>query len=53
MICVDLFPLFSFLFYIFLAEFSQDVTDVQMGHVAPLILPELYKVFIGAEVLLI
>ncbi|XP_005100562.2 importin-9 isoform X2 [Aplysia californica] len=32
-----------------LSEFSQDVTDTQMGHVAPIILPELYKVFIGAE----
>ncbi|KAH9510177.1 Importin 9 [Bulinus truncatus] len=32
-----------------LSEFCQDVTDTQMVHVAPLILPELYKVFIGAE----
>ncbi|BFZ10398.1 hypothetical protein BsWGS_13436 [Bradybaena similaris] len=30
-------------------EFCQDVTDMQMTHVAPVILPELYKVFIGAE----
>ena len=33
-----------------LPEFCQDVTDTQMSHVAPVILPELYKVFIGAEV---
>ncbi|CAL1541790.1 unnamed protein product [Lymnaea stagnalis] len=32
-----------------LSEFCQDITDTQMGHVAPIILPELYKVFIGAE----
>ncbi|KAK3762793.1 hypothetical protein RRG08_040490 [Elysia crispata] len=32
-----------------LSEFCQDVTDTQMTHVAPVILPELYKVFIGAE----
>ncbi|XP_059148600.1 importin-9-like [Physella acuta] len=32
-----------------LSEFCQDVTDTQMSHVAPIILPELYKVFIGAE----
>ncbi|GFO07409.1 importin-9 [Plakobranchus ocellatus] len=32
-----------------LSEFCQDVTDTQMSHVAPVILPELYKVFIGAE----
>lgn len=32
-----------------LSEFCQDVTDTQMSHVAPVILPELYKVFIGAD----
>ncbi|KAK6177118.1 hypothetical protein SNE40_015285 [Patella caerulea] len=33
-----------------LTEFSQDVTDTQMAHVAPVILPELYNIFLQAEV---
>ncbi|KAK7102594.1 importin-9-like [Littorina saxatilis] len=33
-----------------LSEFSQDITDTQMGQVAPIVLPELYKIFLGAEV---
>ncbi|KAK7490568.1 hypothetical protein BaRGS_00018171 [Batillaria attramentaria] len=33
-----------------LSEFSQDVTDTQMSQVAPLVLPELYKIYLGAEV---
>ncbi|ESO88896.1 hypothetical protein LOTGIDRAFT_219052 [Lottia gigantea] len=33
-----------------LTEFSQDITDTQMSHVAPIILPELYKIFLQAEV---
>ncbi|KAH3881360.1 importin-9-like isoform X2 [Dreissena polymorpha] len=33
-----------------LAEFTQDVTDLQMHHVAPVILPEMYKIFIQHEV---
>lgn len=32
------------------SEFSQDVTDTQMSQVAPLVLPELYKIYLGAEV---
>ncbi|KAL3853056.1 hypothetical protein ACJMK2_016638 [Sinanodonta woodiana] len=32
-----------------LAEFTQDVTDTQMTHVAPVILPEMYKIFLQAE----
>ena len=34
----------------FVSEFSQDITDTQMGQVAPIVLPELYKIFLGAEV---
>ena len=34
----------------FLTEFTQDVTDTQMGHVAPVILPEMYKIFLHADV---
>ncbi|XP_052781923.1 importin-9-like [Mya arenaria] len=33
-----------------LAEFTQDITDVQMVHVAPVILPEMYKIFLQHEV---
>ncbi|XP_076468794.1 importin-9-like [Babylonia areolata] len=33
-----------------LSEFSQDITDTQMGQVAPIVLPELFKIFLGAEV---
>ncbi|XP_060587837.1 importin-9-like [Ruditapes philippinarum] len=33
-----------------LAEFTQDVTDTQMVHVAPVILPEMYKIFLQHEV---
>ncbi|KAL4226818.1 Importin 9 [Mactra antiquata] len=33
-----------------LAEFTQDVTDTQMVHVAPVILPEMYKIFMQHEV---
>ncbi|KAK3102093.1 hypothetical protein FSP39_008660 [Pinctada imbricata] len=33
-----------------LTEFTQDVTDTQMGHVAPLILPEMYKIFTAGQV---
>ncbi|XP_069141482.1 importin-9-like isoform X2 [Argopecten irradians] len=33
-----------------LTEFTQDVTDTQMGQVAPVILPEMYKIFLQAEV---
>ncbi|XP_052680706.1 importin-9-like [Crassostrea angulata] len=32
-----------------LSEFTQDVTDTQMGHVAPVILPEMYKIFLHAD----
>ncbi|XP_071133365.1 importin-9-like [Mytilus edulis] len=32
-----------------LAEFTQDVTDIQMGQVAPVILPEMYKIFMAAD----
>ena len=32
------------------AEFCSDVSDVQMPHVAPLILPEMYKIFVHADV---
>ena len=31
-------------------EFCREVTDIQMPHVAPVILPEMYKIFIHAEV---
>ncbi|WAR26205.1 IPO9-like protein [Mya arenaria] len=30
-------------------EFTQDITDVQMVHVAPVILPEMYKIFLQHE----
>nr|XP_058971952.1 importin-9-like isoform X1 [Pocillopora verrucosa]XP_058971953.1 importin-9-like isoform X1 [Pocillopora verrucosa] len=33
-----------------LTEFCREVTDTQMPHVAPVILPEMYKIFIHAEV---
>ncbi|PVD24404.1 hypothetical protein C0Q70_14886 [Pomacea canaliculata] len=33
-----------------LSEFSQDITDTQMSQVSPIILPELYKIYLGAEV---
>lgn len=33
-----------------LTEFTQDVTDVQMTKVAPVILPEMYKIFLKADV---
>lgn len=33
-----------------ISEFTQDVTDTQMGHVAPVILPEMYKIFLHADV---
>nr|XP_058971954.1 importin-9-like isoform X2 [Pocillopora verrucosa] len=32
-----------------LTEFCREVTDTQMPHVAPVILPEMYKIFIHAE----
>ncbi|XP_041347809.1 importin-9-like [Gigantopelta aegis] len=32
-----------------LSEFCQDVTDTQITHVAPIILPEMYKIFIAAD----
>lgn len=32
------------------AEFTREVTDTQMPHVAPVILPEMYKIFTMAEV---
>ncbi|KAJ7325726.1 Importin 9 [Desmophyllum pertusum] len=35
-----------------LTEFCREVTDIQMPHVAPVILPEMYKIFIHAEVCL-
>lgn len=31
-------------------EFCREVTDIQMPHVASVILPEMYKIFIHAEV---
>ena len=31
-------------------EFCREVTDIQMPRVAPVILPEMYKIFIHAEV---
>ena len=37
-------------FLVFILEFTQDVTDTQMGQVAPVILPEMYKIFMQAEV---
>ena len=37
-------------FFVFILEFTQDVTDTQMGQVAPVILPEMYKIFMQAEV---
>lgn len=37
-------------FHSFISEFTQDVTDTQMGHVAPVILPEMYKIFLHADV---
>lgn len=33
-------------------EFTREVTDTQMPLVAPVILPEMYKIFTMAEVLL-
>ena len=32
------------------AEFCREVSDIQMPHVAPLILPEMYKIFVHADV---
>ena len=32
------------------AEFCREVTDMQIPQVAPVILPEMYKIFIQAEV---
>lgn len=38
--------------FLFFAEFTREVTDTQMPLVAPVILPEMYKIFTMAEVLL-
>ena len=35
------------------AEFCREVTDTQMPQVAPVILPEMYKIFTQAEVILL
>lgn len=32
-----------------LTEFCREVSDIQMPHVAPLILPEMYKIFVHAD----
>ncbi|XP_071784308.1 importin-9-like [Asterias amurensis] len=32
-----------------LTEFTREVTDVQMPHVAPVILPEMYRIFVQAD----
>lgn len=45
------FPLRSSLVFCS-AEFTREVTDTQMPHVAPVILPEMYKIFTMAEVYL-
>ena len=44
-----LFPRLMTLFFVF-AEFCREVSDIQMPHVAPLILPEMYKIFVHADV---
>lgn len=36
--------------YLYISEFTQDVTDIQMGQVAPVILPEMYKIFMANDV---
>lgn len=33
-----------------LSEFSREVTDTQMPHVAPLVLPQMYRIFVEANV---
>ncbi|XP_022099879.1 importin-9-like [Acanthaster planci] len=33
-----------------LTEFTRDVSDMQMPHVAPVILPEMYRIFVQADV---
>lgn len=42
LICLELFDMFP--------EFTREVTDTQMPLVAPVILPEMYKIFTMAEV---
>ena len=44
-----LFPRLMTQFFVF-AEFCREVSDIQMPHVAPLILPEMYKIFVHADV---
>lgn len=50
---------FLLLLYVYLcvcdmfSEFTREVTDTQMPLVAPVILPEMYKIFTMAEVLLL
>ena len=36
--------------YVTFPEFTQDVTDIQMANVAPVILPQMYKIFMQHEV---
>ena len=36
--------------FLVFAEFCREVSDIQMPHVAPLILPEMYKIFVHADV---
>ena len=44
-----LFPGLMTQFFV-IAEFCREVSDIQMPHVAPLILPEMYKIFVHADV---
>lgn len=37
-------------FFFYFLEFTREVTDIQMPLVAPVILPEMYKIFTMAEV---
>lgn len=42
--------LYKLLFFFHFLEFTREVTDIQMPLVAPVILPEMYKIFTMAEV---
>lgn len=49
-VATDLFSYKDLALFLHLLEFTREVTDTQMPHVAPVILPEMYKIFTMAEV---
>lgn len=49
-VATNLFSYKNLALFFHLLEFTREVTDTQMPHVAPVILPEMYKIFTMAEV---